>query len=118
MRKETGYCPQNFTNKKLLAKPVIRKVADILSKNWEELKGLADSNICFRGISKEDILIDTFEHVIRDQSLKKSPEKEIIDRFKKEFKQLYYRAVRNSKIESGKINSYENKDVKEIKTKG
>lgn len=100
MKKETGNYPAGFMNKKKLAKPVIKRVIKILSSNWEELK-ITDDKICFRGISKEDILIDTFEHIIRDSTLKKSSESEIIDQFKKEFKQLYYRAVKNSKIEKG-----------------
>ncbi len=68
----------------------------ILAANWEVLKELAsECRTCYRGQSKEDILIDTFEHVSRDDRLKKATEEEIIEAFKKEFKQLHFRAVKN-----------------------
>lgn len=100
MKKETGSYPGRFTNKTRLSKPVIRKTMQILSGRWNEIQQLAnDIRACYRGVDKEDVLMDAFEHVIRDDKLRKASIEEIIESFKKEYKQLYYRAVKNSKAE-------------------
>lgn len=53
-------------------------------------------------MSKEDVLIDAFERVSRDKTLLKADEAEILEAFKKEFKQLHFRAVKNCKAERRK----------------
>ena len=100
MSEAIGYYPGRFTNKKRMKKPIIRETMQILSGRWNELQQLAnDSRVCYRGVDKEDILMDTFEHVIRDEKFRKASIEEIVESFKKEYKQLYYRAVKNSKAE-------------------
>ena len=75
----------------------------ILTDNWSDLKVLAEgSHICYRGVSREDILVDTFEYVIRDKELISATEDTILEAFRKEFKQLYFRAVKNCKAERRK----------------
>lgn len=75
----------------------------ILTDNWNDLQTLAEgSHICYRGVSKEDVLIDAFERVSRDKTLLKADEVEILEAFKKEFKQLHFRAVKNCKAERRK----------------
>ena len=75
----------------------------ILTDNWEDLQNLAEgSHICYRGVSKEDVLIDTFERVSRDTTLLRANESEILEAFRKEFKQLHFRAVKNCKAERRK----------------
>jgi uncharacterized protein YktA (UPF0223 family) len=103
MKKATGYYPGRFTNETRLKKQIIKRTMRILTTNWNDLQVLAEnSKTSYRGVSKEDILIDAFEHVIRDTALKKASEKEIIETFKKEFKQLHFRAVKNCKAERRK----------------
>jgi hypothetical protein len=75
----------------------------ILTDNWSDLQTLAEgSHICYRGVSKEDILIDAFERVSRDTTLLRANESEILEAFRKEFKQLHFRAVKNCKAERRK----------------
>ena len=81
----------------------VDRTMEILKDNWSDLKVLAEgSHICYRGISKEDILVDTFEHVIRDKRLITATEEEVLEAFRKEFKQLHFRAVKNCKAERRK----------------
>lgn len=75
----------------------------VLTNNWKDLQTLAEgSHICYRGVSKEDVLIDAFERVARDKTLLKAKEAEILEAFKKEFKQLHFRVVKNCKTERRK----------------
>ena len=81
----------------------VNRTMEILTDNWSDLKVLAEgSHICYRGVSREDILVDTFEHVIRDKELISATEDTILEAFRKEFKQLYFRAVKNCKAERRK----------------
>lgn len=75
----------------------------ILTNNWADLQALAEgSHICYRGVSKEDVLIDAFERVARDKTLLKAKEAEILEAFRKEFKQLHFRTVKACKAERRK----------------
>lgn len=103
---ETGSYPGKFTNSRKLRLKASRRIMIILRDNWDGLvNSLTESRICYRGISREDILLDTFEHVVRDPALRDAPDSQVLEAFNREFRQLHYRAVKSAKAERRSCNA-------------
>lgn len=94
---DPGALPRkNLVSSKLRKLPPSRKVIMLIAPNWNRLRELTLTNEvttkCYRGYSADDVLIETFEFLIRDEKAKKASEEEIIEMFCAQFKMLMWRA--------------------------
>ena len=76
---------KSLVPEKILAIKPNRRCMNILAKHWDKLRELAlikftEAN-SYRGYSAEDVLIETFEYIVRDKKVKGATEKEIIKLF-------------------------------------
>lgn len=91
--------PSPVPKKQLISKVIIamkpdQRCMNVLAKNWNKVRELTlvkyrEPN-CYRGYSAEDVLIETFEYLIRDEKVKEATEEEIIDSFVFRFNNLMW----------------------------
>lgn len=89
--------------KKVLAIEPDQRCMNVLAKNWAKLKEIVAIRETpfrtFRGYNSEDVMIETFEYVIRDELVKGASEEEIIDLFTYRFDNLMWSAKMDKALE-------------------
>lgn len=109
MKKETGSYPSSLLSKKRLNLPVNPEVMIVLSDNFEQIKDRLTSDYdetkCYSGLTIYDVLISTFEYVIRERCLTKSSKEQIIDHFIFIFKKIMFRTINNYRLERKILNA-------------
>lgn len=94
---------RQLVSKKVLAIETDQRCSDILAKNWDKLREMAmiKETPCrtFRGYNSEDVLLETYEYVIRDEQVKGASEEEIIDLFTYRFDNLMWSAKMDKALE-------------------
>jgi len=80
--------------KKIIAKEPDQRCMNILAKHWDKLRVMAMvsevPNRTFRGYTYDDVLIETFEYVIREEQVKGAAEEEITNLFIYRFNNLMW----------------------------
>ena len=80
-----------------------QRCMNVLAKNWAKLKEIVaiKETPCrtFRAYNSEDVMIETFEYVIRDEQVNGASEEEIIDLFTYRFDSLMWSAKMDKALE-------------------
>jgi hypothetical protein len=80
-----------------------QRCMNVLAKNWAKLKEIVAIRETpfrtFRAYNSEDVMIETFEYVIRDEQVKGASEEEIIDLFTYRFDNLMWSAKMDKALE-------------------
>lgn len=89
--------------KKILIIEPDQRCMNVLAKNWAKLKEIVAIRETpfrtFRAYNSEDVMIETFEYVIRDEQVKGATEAEIIELFSYRFDNLMWSAKMDKALE-------------------
>lgn len=78
---------------------------NVVSRNINSLKDdLVNKDVSYGGISEYDILMTTFEYIIRDETLINATEELILIRFAYKYKMFMFRVIKNERLKL-KINA-------------
>lgn len=92
----------------ILKKKPYSRTMKILSDNWEELRKLTmtekNKQICYSGYNIEDVLLSTFEHVIRE--VKGQSVETTLEAFIYAYRLHHKRAILNCKEEKKQLGQW------------
>lgn len=101
MKKVIGY-PNKSVNNKMQAKTPHRRIMEVLALKWTSLSDEVlhgqDTGKSYDGYTCDDMMLEAFERVVRNDSLIDADEETILSVFKTEFRFSRTKIVKNKQL--------------------